>query len=138
MRPTRIDFVFALPAITRVYNHSERVHWTYLQKTIFFQLPNPNRKFFFQKIRKSWIFQNHLKNSIFQADLDPCKKLTFWTFCARKIHAKPRFVPSLPSIQPIHSKLILWKIWEHIEQYERKWKSTNQGFDLKKVTLSFF
>ena len=78
--PTRIDFVFALPDMLGLCNHSERVLWTYLQKTIFFQLPNPNRKKFFQKIRKSWIFQFWLQKWHFWSRFSPCKKLTFWTF----------------------------------------------------------
>ena len=70
MRPTRIDFVWALPAILGLYNHSERVQGTNPQRTFFCELPNPTRKIFFQKIPKFSFLQNHPKNRIFERDFN--------------------------------------------------------------------
>eukprot|EP00493_Phyllostaurus_siculus_P025439 UN25783 len=54
MRPTRIDFVWALPAILGLYNHSERVQGTNPQRTFFVSFPIQPEKFF--KNSKIFIF----------------------------------------------------------------------------------
>ena len=58
-------------------------------------------------------------------------------FFVRQIHPMPKFVPSLPSIQPVHSKLILKKISQPTDQYERKWKCKHQCFRPQKCILNF-
>ena len=73
MRPTRIDFVWALPAILGLYNHSERVQGTNPQRTFFCEPIQPEN-FFFQKIPNFSFLQNHPKNSIFERDFAFGKK----------------------------------------------------------------
>ena len=117
VRLTRTSFVCPLPPMIWLYNHPKRVLWINSEVPFCANLPKTNRNDFFQKSRKMLFFENHLQNSYFQRAFGASKKETLSTFLVRKIHPNPRFVRSLPSIQPVPSKLILWKVWEPMQQY---------------------
>ena len=112
MRLTKTRVVCPLPPMICFYKHPKQVLWINSEIPLCAYLPKTNRNDFFQKSRKFLFFENQLKNTYFQRDFRASKKVTLSTFLVREIHPKPRFVRSLPSIQPVHSKVIPWKVFK--------------------------